>query len=191
MDKVEELGKRIESFTKIIQESKEAFTDSLYRLTSAVDRMISDPDVGQILIESLALENANVECKRIIRPLRTRSAPKEEWIRHIIDIAPHTSNVDTWIGALLSKNIKKNINFRCFNCGRQDHLKKSVKKLLLEIMFIIELIQTEGHSLLECAEDVAKADFGLMNVDQQGIDKKTLCHWEVPAVASCRPQCQM
>lgn len=54
-------------------------------------------------------------------PFRVRSAPIEERIRHTIDIVPHTSNDVTWIGALLSKNmkknkIKKNQNVRHFNC---------------------------------------------------------------------------
>lgn len=52
-NKVEELGKRIESFTKSIQDQKEVFADFLHRLTSAVNRMISDPDGRQIIIESL------------------------------------------------------------------------------------------------------------------------------------------
>ena len=55
-DRVEESEKRAESFTIIIQGPKESFTDFLKILTSSVNRMISDPDVGQILTESLVLE---------------------------------------------------------------------------------------------------------------------------------------
>lgn len=35
-----------------------------------VNRMISDPEVRKILTESLAFENANSECERMIRPLK-------------------------------------------------------------------------------------------------------------------------
>lgn len=126
--RVVESRKRIESFTKSIQGLKEAFTDILYRLTSAVNKMISDPDARQILIGSLTFENTNVECKRVIRPLRAKSAPIEEWIRHTIDIGPHTSKNDTWIGELLSKNMWKN-QIRCFNYDRQGHLKREYRQI--------------------------------------------------------------
>lgn len=74
-NKVEESGERSESFTKIIQGPNEAFNDFLKRLTSAVNRIVSDSGVRQILIKSLAFENANSDCKRVIRPLKARSAP--------------------------------------------------------------------------------------------------------------------
>lgn len=38
------------------------------------------------MIESLAFENANAECKRAIGPLRVRSAPVYEWIKTAADI---------------------------------------------------------------------------------------------------------
>lgn len=75
----EEVGKKIESFTKVIQGTKETFTDFLQRLISAVNRMIFNSEARQI-IESLPFENANTQCKRVTRPLKARSAPLEEWI---------------------------------------------------------------------------------------------------------------
>ena len=48
VDKAEESEKRSEPFTKIIQGPKEAFTDFLQRLTSVVNRMVSDPEVRLI-----------------------------------------------------------------------------------------------------------------------------------------------
>lgn len=57
-DKVEESEKRSESFAKIVQGPKEASSDFLQNLTSAVNKIVSDSEVRQILIESLAFENA-------------------------------------------------------------------------------------------------------------------------------------
>ena len=74
---------------------------------STVSRMISDPVARQILIESLAFENVNSKCKRIIRPLKARSAPIDEWIRNTADIGSHTYN-NTWIGEVIPQNFKKN-----------------------------------------------------------------------------------
>ena len=45
-------------------------------------------------------------------------------------------------------------------------------------VLFLEIIQTEGRSLLEYA-DVAKASIGLMNKDRQGAGKINLCHWEM------------
>lgn len=53
-NKFKEIEKRSESFTKIIQGPKEAFTDSFQRMTSAVSRILSDSDIREILIKSLA-----------------------------------------------------------------------------------------------------------------------------------------
>ena len=46
-DRTEKVGKKIESFTKVIEGPKETFTDFLQRLTSAVNRMIPNPEVRQ------------------------------------------------------------------------------------------------------------------------------------------------
>lgn len=55
--RLEESGQRTESFIKIIEGTKEDFTEFLQRLRSAVNRMISDPVSGLILNESLTFKN--------------------------------------------------------------------------------------------------------------------------------------
>lgn len=79
-DRIEEVGKRTESFAKVIQYPKETFTDFLQRLTSAVNRMIPNSESRQIIIESLAFENAISQCKRVIRHLKARLALIQKWI---------------------------------------------------------------------------------------------------------------
>ena len=44
---------------------------------------------------------------------------------------------------------------------------------------------------MDYAEGMAKAGIVLMNVDQQGTGKVTLCHWELPWGVSHRHQEQM
>lgn len=69
-DRIEEVGKKIESLTKITQGLTETFTDFLQRLTSAVNRMITNSEARQIIIESL--ENTTHFC--IMRKLWQRQA---------------------------------------------------------------------------------------------------------------------
>lgn len=59
-------GKGLNHLLKIVQGPKEAFTDFFFsqRLTSAVNRKVSDSKARQIIIESLAFGNANSECKK-------------------------------------------------------------------------------------------------------------------------------
>lgn len=54
--KVEESGKRLESFTKIYKDQNMPILTLLQRLTSAVNKIVSDSQVRQILIEFLAFE---------------------------------------------------------------------------------------------------------------------------------------
>ena len=63
-----------------MQGPKEAIMDFLQRLTSAINRIIPNSEAIKIIIESLAFEKDNPLSKRIIRPLKVRSVPLEEWI---------------------------------------------------------------------------------------------------------------
>lgn len=56
----------------------------------------------------MVFENANLECKMVIRTLKKIPAPKDEWIRNAADIGFHV--YDTWIGKTIFKNFKKNLN---------------------------------------------------------------------------------
>ena len=47
--RIEEVGKKIESFTKVIQDQTETFIDFLQRLTSLVNRMTQNSGVRQIM----------------------------------------------------------------------------------------------------------------------------------------------
>jgi hypothetical protein len=47
----------------MIQGSEET-SDFLQRLVSVVNKALSDPNVGQVLIETLVFESANAECKK-------------------------------------------------------------------------------------------------------------------------------
>lgn len=77
-DKVAESGKRLEPFTQVMQGPQETFPDFSQRLTSAVEKSLSDSAARKARIESLAFENVNAECKEVIRPLRAESASIDE-----------------------------------------------------------------------------------------------------------------
>ena len=109
-DRIEEVRKKTESLTKVIKGLKETFTDFLQRLT--VKRMIPNSEARQTIIDSLALENANSQCKRLIRPSKVRSTLLEKWIQDTINIESHNCE-DSWIGEVISRVLKKNRNVKC------------------------------------------------------------------------------
>ena len=54
-----------------------------------MNKVISEPDTRPVWTKTLAFENSNLECKRVIRALKTRSAPIEEWIKDTADLGSH------------------------------------------------------------------------------------------------------
>ena len=152
-----------------MQGSKEVFTKLLQRITSAVNRKIPNSEARQIIVESLAFENANSLCKRISRPLKARSAPLGEWIWNTINIESHEHD-NTWIREVIFRGLKKNWNVKCYNCGKQGHFKRDCRQgIPRRKFFFLRIIHSECPSLLDYAEVVAKAGIGLMNVGKQGI----------------------
>lgn len=112
--------------------AKEAFADFLQRLTSAVNRIIWDSEVRK-KTEALTFENANSECKGVVRYLKAILEQIEEWFRHRTDIGSHVHGAN--FKEAISKRIKKNLNGRWVNCGKQGHLKWILGKALLEPFF--------------------------------------------------------
>lgn len=78
---MEKEGKKSVSFTNIMQSPIETFTDFLHRLTISKNMPISNLNVRQVLIEALAFKYSSAECKIILRPSKTQSAPMDEWIK--------------------------------------------------------------------------------------------------------------
>jgi hypothetical protein len=56
------------------------------RFISAVNKTILDPDERQVLIETLAFENVNAQCKNSIRSLKEWAVPMDGWIKSMNDI---------------------------------------------------------------------------------------------------------
>lgn len=60
--------------------------------------------------------------QKVIRPLRAGSVPLDEWFRNTADTGSHAYGAA--LIEVISKNINKNQNVRCFTCGKQSHLER-------------------------------------------------------------------
>jgi hypothetical protein len=66
------------SFSKIVQDSGEIFTDFFFflqRLVLAINKAGSVPGAKQVFIKTLVFENGNIKCKCVIRLLKKQAVP--------------------------------------------------------------------------------------------------------------------
>ena len=145
-------------------------------------------EARQIIIESLAFENASSLHKR---SLKARPAPLVEWIWDTINIEFHEDD-DAWIGEVISRGLRKNWNVQCYTCDKQSHLKRDCRQGVPRKKKVLSKNKPFRITLFpNYMEDVAKAGIGLMNIGQWGIFMVILCHQETPWRAYCRFLCQI
>ena len=77
------------------------------------------------MILSLAFDNANLECKRMLLPLRIRSAPIEEWIQYAISAESLHCHEENWVGQAIANVTVRNQGITCFNCGQTGHIRRN------------------------------------------------------------------
>ena len=83
------------SFVKKMQGPNEPYTDFLARLRVAVERAVGRDKISEILLQTLAFENANPKCKPILGPLKGQGASIAKYIRACSGVggAEHQANV--------------------------------------------------------------------------------------------------
>lgn len=69
------------SFIKTLQGATEPYTNFLARLHTAVIRAVGQDKIAKVLLQILAFENANPECKCILVPLKGQNASLGEYVR--------------------------------------------------------------------------------------------------------------
>ena len=139
-------------------------------LINALKIGVTDPEARQISLESLAFENANIEFKKIIGTLRSRSAPIDKWIQNTMNVETFGYNDDSWVGELISKAMRRPQTSRCFNCGKLGHLKRNCRQ---RIIFPLGMTKRGDLSLQVHVGGVVKANIGATNACQQQTDKAT------------------
>ena len=72
-DKIESTGQINISFQKILQGTKEPYTEFLARLQEALNQQITHSEVYDTIFQLLAYENANTDCKKAIGFLKGKA----------------------------------------------------------------------------------------------------------------------
>ena len=112
------------SFVKITQGHEEEYTQFIGKLKDAVEKSIRDETLQNIILKQLAFENANEECRSMLRPIR-ETGSLMEYFKACRDIGSMSHR--TKLVALETFNVQKAANAKCFNCGKASRMKKQCR----------------------------------------------------------------
>ena len=74
------------SFTQIKQSNGEPYVDFIARIHQNLNKTVSQPGLTDLLMQVLAYDSANSQCKKVIQPLKAQGAPLEEYLKACQDI---------------------------------------------------------------------------------------------------------
>ncbi|KAF6084412.1 hypothetical protein HJG60_008674 [Phyllostomus discolor] len=102
------------SFTNVRQGATEDYGHFVDRLMRAMERQIENREAIKALLLPLAYENANSDCKAMLRILRWTATDISQFIKACQDVG--TAHYQA---TLLVAEMKRQV--KCFNCGRPGH----------------------------------------------------------------------
>ena len=77
-----------------------------------------------IIFKQLVFENANEECRSVLRPI-PETGSLMEYLKAYRDIRSMSHRAK--LAALETFNVQKIANAECFNCGKPGHMKKQCR----------------------------------------------------------------
>ncbi|XP_034262395.2 endogenous retrovirus group K member 10 Gag polyprotein-like [Pantherophis guttatus] len=123
--KVPQAGEPKISFSNIHQGATEPYADFVERLSKALHRQLDNQEAAAELLRQLAIENANVDCKRALRPLKaTNQYTLADMLRVCQDIGSQSYNMRL-LAAAIQKGTRPVGN--CFKCGKVGHFQKDCR----------------------------------------------------------------
>ena len=102
------------SFINIRQGATEAYLDFVDRLLAAIQSQVANQEAAKTLSLLLAYENANNDCKAMLKTLRLTTTDISQFIKACQDVGTEHHRA-----TLLTAEIKGEV--KCFNCDRPGH----------------------------------------------------------------------
>ncbi|XP_071585757.1 endogenous retrovirus group K member 9 Gag polyprotein-like [Heliangelus exortis] len=126
--KIPDASKPQKAFTSIIQGPKEPYMEFISKLQQALEKQIDNVDARNILLLKLAVENANADCKRLLKSLPRSDPTLVEMMQACNCFGTPDYKYETTAAAFASMQGPghkfKNAPV-CYGCGQVGHLKKN------------------------------------------------------------------
>ncbi|XP_039562500.1 uncharacterized protein LOC120500974 [Passer montanus] len=108
-----------QSFAKIKQGPKEPYVEFIERLKDAMEKQIANDDAKNLLMLSLARDNANEDCKKAIDLLPRKNPSLDEMINACAEVGTLSYEM-----SLLADSLAAALrSHQCYGCGQLGHKK--------------------------------------------------------------------
>ncbi|KAM4775594.1 endogenous retrovirus group K member 5 Gag polyprotein-like [Cyanocitta cristata] len=129
LKRVPDINKTEPGFSTIRQGPQEPYITFIDRLQTAVNRQIDLPAAAEILLKSLAYENANTDCRKALDQIKNNPGISlTDFIKTCVHVGTEQYKADLLATALAQQLKVAQAAIKCFDCGEEGHVKKQCSK---------------------------------------------------------------
>lgn len=122
--KVPDSQKPQKTFTTITQGPKEPYMQFIDRLKQTLERQIDNGEAREILLLKLAVENANTDCRKLLKSLPNQNPTLLEMVEACNRIGTVDHKYEAMAAAFAAMRPSAG-PATCYGCGKPGHLKKN------------------------------------------------------------------
>lgn len=127
-EKIETEGKAPMSLQNILQGPQEPYSEFVARLQDAINKQVTNLQAGEIILQIVAYDNANGDCKRAIGTMRGKTDTMG-YIRLCQAVGTEQFKAAMLAQALTGFKIGQNkFSGTCYNCRKSGHIRKECRK---------------------------------------------------------------
>ena len=107
------------SFQKIVQGPKEPYAEFTAQLQEAVHRQVRNAEVADVILELLAYDSANMDCKKVMNPFKGKAGLKD-YVKLCQGVGTKSFKTDLLAQTMAGLPLPK-FPSTCIHCGKPEH----------------------------------------------------------------------